>query len=159
MGLLLWLSALAYDDRRLRLGRPGKVVLWSPWCDLTMRSPTWKSNGESGPFRARYCRVLVLNSSLPFSSFLQGTSTSSVLGPPEVPETSTLRHSSGTLLVKNSQAYRNRKSLTHTRQGRHHTDSRASNKYNSGWPKSWKKRWHVALQNVSVTSFYRASLN
>lgn len=48
MGVMMWLSALQTGTKAApsasTLGRPGKVVLWSPWCDLTMRSPTWKSN-------------------------------------------------------------------------------------------------------------------
>lgn len=46
MGLMIWLSALANDGKGANLGRPGKVILWTPWCDLTMRSPTWQTNGE-----------------------------------------------------------------------------------------------------------------
>lgn len=46
MGLMIWLSALANDGRGANLGRPGKVILWTPWCDLTMRSPTWQTNGQ-----------------------------------------------------------------------------------------------------------------
>ncbi|CAO1630293.1 unnamed protein product [Parajaminaea phylloscopi] len=49
MGLMLWLSALqakGLPDEHVasHLGRPGRVILWSPWCDLSMRSPTWKAN-------------------------------------------------------------------------------------------------------------------
>lgn len=53
MGLMTWLSAqqLQQDAQQqtaksTAIGKPGKVVLWSPWCDLTMQSPTWKQNGE-----------------------------------------------------------------------------------------------------------------
>lgn len=45
MGVMIWLSALSQAGMR-QYGRPGKVILWNPWCDLKMQSPTWKSNGE-----------------------------------------------------------------------------------------------------------------
>lgn len=54
MGLMVWLSALQLQlesvpgkKRQQTYGKPGKVVLWTPWCDLTMQSPTWGQNGES----------------------------------------------------------------------------------------------------------------
>lgn len=57
MGLMTWLSALQLRRDTLQqqgskdplppaYGKPGKVALWSPWCDLTMQSPTWRQNGE-----------------------------------------------------------------------------------------------------------------
>lgn len=62
MTLMVWLSALAQSPQRSGargLGRPGKVILWSPWCDLTMRSPTWRENGSfdiTSPDEARAAR-------------------------------------------------------------------------------------------------------
>ncbi|PWN29207.1 hypothetical protein BDZ90DRAFT_231190 [Jaminaea rosea] len=70
MSLLLWLSALARSPERSaanELGKPGKVVLWSPWCDLSMRSPTWKQNGAfdiHSPQAARRARDLYASSIL-----------------------------------------------------------------------------------------------
>ncbi|CAO1623291.1 unnamed protein product [Jaminaea pallidilutea] len=50
MALMMWLSTLQQSTSTrpaaIGLGRPGKVILWSPWCDLTMRSPTWETNGQ-----------------------------------------------------------------------------------------------------------------
>ncbi|CAO1636775.1 unnamed protein product [Sympodiomycopsis kandeliae] len=44
MSLMTWLSALQMQNRQDSYGKPAKVLLWTPWCDLTMQSPTWSQN-------------------------------------------------------------------------------------------------------------------